>query len=725
MPRLALVVATCMLVLGSLALPLGLQFYLAGEADQTAKARERSVVQNGLDARLVEIARQAVPQVVWDDAVANLDVDFNATWADENIGQFLSDMANYQSAVVLDRDGRVLYAMRDGETASSDQVADFVSAAAPLVAAVRRDEARRNLPEAIARGETLSQPILHTSTARIGDQAYMISAALVQPDFGAAMPRTERSAVVVSTKALDASFMASVQERFMLENLHLHMGVMPADPKIAQATVTDPHGQVVATLEWTPPTPGSNLLRHGMPLTLLALMVLGSLAAMLYLRTRAASERLIASEQRASHMARHDALTGLPNRLMLQDRLSMATELVRRTGEGFAIHCIDLDRFKEVNDTYGHAVGDELVRVVGTKLAGMCRKTDTVARLGGDEFAIVQTGATPASAMAFAERLNAILATPIDLEAARLHIGASIGVTLVQDGNTMPDEAMRQADLALYRAKDAGRNQFAFFEEDMDLSLRNRRALQEDLRAAIENGELTLAYQPQVNAKGTVVGVEGLLRWAHPTRGQVSPGTFVPLAEECGLISDLGRFALRQAIVDSARWPDLKIAINVSSIQLRQKNFAKDAAMLLEEGGVSAERFELEITEGLLLGDDIQTHETLAALRAMGFSIALDDFGTGYSSLSYLQRYPIDKIKIDRSFVANLGADAEAEAVVAAIVRLARALGLSVIAEGVETEMQRESLMATGCRDMQGFLFGRAVPPEKIRDGDSSIPRAA
>jgi diguanylate cyclase (GGDEF)-like protein len=427
-----------------------------------------------------------------------------------------------------------------------------------------------------------------------------------------------------------------------------------------------------------------------------------------------AQTAIAASEARVRHLAYHDTLTGLANRALLGERLAHALEVARRNGGMFAVHCIDLDQFKAVNDTFGHQAGDELIRVAADKLSTLCRKADTISRLGGDEFAIVQLNATPASASALADRLVKAMAEPIDLAIGQVHVGCSVGVTMIEDPSIDPLEALRQADLALYRAKGNGRGQYAFFEQEMDAAVRTRRALQADLRAALASGGIELAYQPQVNGEGAIVAVEALARWRHPELGMVAPSLFVPIAEECGLIVDFGFYTLKRAFEDSARWPQIKIAVNVSAHQLRMKDFVSRVVLLLQETGVDARRFELEITEGVLLGDDPTTHDTLKRLRELGFSMALDDFGTGYSSLSYLRRYPIDKIKIDRSFITNLGVDAEAEAVIFAIVNLAHSLNLNVVAEGVENQDQCTALRSAGCKSVQGYLFGKPMPATKI-----------
>jgi diguanylate cyclase (GGDEF)-like protein len=417
------------------------------------------------------------------------------------------------------------------------------------------------------------------------------------------------------------------------------------------------------------------------------------------------AQSLIASEAKATHLALHDFLTGLANRRLFADRLAQALEQARRAKHLAAVICLDLDRFKEVNDTFGHHVGDELVQLVALRLQELCRASDTLARLGGDEFAILIPDGAPSGALALCDRITATFMAPMRLSVGPIHVKCSMGISLAQGGGVSADELMRQADLALYRAKDLGGNRHCFFEQEMDAALRRRRALEEDLRQALADGALELFYQPQVDGAGRMTGVEALVRWTHPARGAVSPTVFVPIAEECGLIGELGRFTLRQAFSDSARWPHLTVAVNVSARQLTLPRFLDDIAALVAEERASPGQLELELSERLLLDDDEHTHAVLRQLKAMGFSLALDDFGAGVSSLSCLRHYPIDKIKLGRSFIANLGIDPEAPAVVGAIVTLARALGLRVIAEGVETAAQRDLLIQVGCLEAQGHLF--------------------
>ncbi len=421
-------------------------------------------------------------------------------------------------------------------------------------------------------------------------------------------------------------------------------------------------------------------------------------------------------QARLAHMAHHDALTGLPNRVLFREHLHRALARARRSN-GPAVLCLDLDRFKAVNDTLGHPVGDTLLRAVADRLKSCLRETDLVARLGGDEFAIVQEDASqPMDATALARRLVEILAEPFEVEGHRIVIGASVGIALASDGLDGADTMLKSADLALYRAKSDGRGTWAFFETEMDTLMQARRLLEIDLRGALANNQLEVFYQPLVEAsQGAISGFEALLRWRHPERGMVSPADFIPLAEEIGLIGQIGAWVLHRACADVASWPgDLKVAVNLSPAQFRNSALAREVAQSLCDTGLDPKRLELEVTESLLLGNDASVLGVLHELRAIGVRIAMDDFGTGYSSLSYLRRFPFDKIKIDQSFVRELGEQKDSAAIVRAVVSLGRSLGMAVNAEGVETEGQFAALRAEGCGEVQGYLFSKPRPACEI-----------
>ncbi|MCJ2079026.1 EAL domain-containing protein [Methylobacterium sp. E-016] len=421
------------------------------------------------------------------------------------------------------------------------------------------------------------------------------------------------------------------------------------------------------------------------------------------------------TEERMRHMALHDALTGLPNRALLHDRLNQALGYAARNHAPFAVLACDLDRFKAVNDSFGHPAGDALLRVVAERMRAVVRSYDTVARLGGDEFAIVVPHlAEPCSANAIANRLIAAVSEPIDLDGHRVEIGVSIGFTVCIDGDVGSDELFKRADIALYEAKAAGRNTYREFCAEAGARIATHGQLGLDMRDAIRRGEFRLVYQPVVEAAtGAVVSFEALMRWRHPTRGEISPGVFIPVAEETGLIVPLGAWALQEACQEAMNWPaHVRVAVNVSAVQLRRDGLEEAVLTALAVSRLPSDRLKLEVTESVLMQDADTALACLHRLRDMGVRIALDDFGTGYSSLSYLRRFPFDKLKIDRAFIRDI-ADPDAAAIVRAVVGLGERLGMGIVAEGVETAEQLDLVRREGCHEVQGFLFSRPLPADE------------
>jgi diguanylate cyclase (GGDEF)-like protein len=421
-------------------------------------------------------------------------------------------------------------------------------------------------------------------------------------------------------------------------------------------------------------------------------------------------------DDRIAHMAHYDALTDLPNRTMFREQLDSALKSIAR-GEQLAVLYIDIDEFKSVNDSLGHPVGDELLKAVADRLRGCLRQTDFVARLAGDEFAIIQMAVKqPEDATDLVERIYAVIRKPYDCAGHLLTADASIGIALApQDGDDL-DQLLKNADLAMYAAKADGRRTSRFFEPGMDARVKALRALELDLRQAIADGGFELHYQPLVSlANNKVSGCEALLRWRHPARGLISPAEFIPVAEETGLINPLGEWVLTTACTEAASWPDhITIAVNVSPVQFRSEAFGLKVAAALVASGLPAHRLELEITEAVLIRDDETALAMLHQLRALGVRIALDDFGTGYSSLSYLQRFPFDKIKIDRCFIKDIAEPGGSACIVQAVVNIAAARHMTTTAEGVETQAQLDVLRTLGCNEMQGYLYSPAISAAEI-----------
>ncbi|MDT9598185.1 putative bifunctional diguanylate cyclase/phosphodiesterase [Sphingosinicella rhizophila] len=424
---------------------------------------------------------------------------------------------------------------------------------------------------------------------------------------------------------------------------------------------------------------------------------------------------LQAREAAAQHLALHDQLTGLANRTLLQDRLDQALGRYRRAGEKVALLMLDLDRFKQVNDTLGHHAGDLLVQQVGNRLLKLLRTTDTVARIGGDEFALIQTGPkNEAEVRAMCGRVIKALREPFLLNGREARIGVSIGAILAAETQTTAADLLRKADITMYRAKAAGRDCFRFFSDEMDAAVQRRDQIESRLRAALRAGsDLGLYFQPQITSTGHVSGFEGLLRWTDPVLGELTPTEVIPIAEECGLINVLGELVLKRACAVARQWPDLSVAVNLSPMQFRNSDLPARLRKIVETERVQCSQIELEITETLLVEHGDSCAEVIQALRSNGFRIALDDFGTGYSSLSYLRRFQVDKIKLDRSFIDTAHMD-ESVAIIRAAVGLGHAINLEVMAEGIANKEQEQVALEAGCDGLQGFLYAPALPHEAL-----------
>ena len=422
-------------------------------------------------------------------------------------------------------------------------------------------------------------------------------------------------------------------------------------------------------------------------------------------------------EAKAKYDALHDQLTGLPNRVLLQDRLEQALNSHRRSGEKMALLMLDLDRFKQVNDTLGHQAGDTLVRLVGKRLQALVRESDTVARIGGDEFAIVMTNIHGSGAVQrLCRRVVEAINEPFGIDNREARVGVSIGAILASQHAGDASDLLRKADMTMYRAKGNGKGNYSLYSEDLDAAVRRRDQIEIDLRTALETRTgLMVYYQPQIASDGRVSGFECLLRWTHPTLGQLTPGEVIPVAEECGLIDAIGEFVLREACKAARRWPNLSFAVNLSPRQFRVPKLPARLSSIAAQEGVRCGQIELEITENLLIESGDSGTSAIQELRRHGFRVALDDFGTGYSSLAYLRQFPVDKIKLDRSFIDTAHGD-DSIAIIRAAVQLGEAMNLEVVAEGVSEKEQEAVVLQAGCSGCQGFLYAPALPIADLDD---------
>jgi diguanylate cyclase (GGDEF)-like protein len=423
------------------------------------------------------------------------------------------------------------------------------------------------------------------------------------------------------------------------------------------------------------------------------------------------------AQDRIEHLARYDELTGLANRMQFVEHIQGVLAAVRTTGWHIALHMIDLDRFKTINDTLGHPIGDKLLKDVARRLSAIIGPGDMITRFGGDEFVVLQTAAAHRDeAGALAERLAKAIGDPFDIDGHRIDIGASIGITMAPDDGVDADELLKKADMALYAAKNDGGGDHRFFAADMESAAQERRALELDLRDALAGDQFELHFQPLVDLRsGFITGCEALLRWTHPKRGPVPPSVFIPVAEETGLIVPLGEWVLHRACAEAARWPKgIRVAVNLSPVQFRDRSLALQVVLALAKSDLPAGQLELELTERVLLDESDHTLATMEQLTNLGVSMSLDDFGTGYSSLNYLRKFPFHKIKIDQSFIRDLGNGRDARAIISTIVGLGTALDKTVVAEGIETKEQMQLIASLGCHEGQGWLFGRPMTGEAI-----------
>ncbi|MFI4961702.1 MAG: putative bifunctional diguanylate cyclase/phosphodiesterase, partial [Hyphomicrobiales bacterium] len=521
--------------------------------------------------------------------------------------------------------------------------------------------------------------------------------------------------IVASVKYIDDDMLREIGNQLQLPDLHAIGDVAPALDKEA-ATIADAKGRTIARFAWQPVRPSGQIAGYVLPFIALAIAGLAVLLGLMVRHMRRSERAIAAGETQLRHLALHDPVCGLPNRIYFGERLETVIDEVRHGGPSAAVFYIDLDHFKDVNDTLGHHIGDELILKVTQRLSRVMRGDDLVARLGGDEFAIITSCTSDSYTLqATAGRIIAAICAPYAIKGHNIIIGASIGIAVIDRRAGDAGDILRYADMALYRAKNEGRNRACIYDAAMDADLSQRKLLEGDLLEAINNEGLKAAYQPIVNASGeTMIAVEALARWTHPRAGIIPPADFIPVAEHSGLIIQLGEWMLRRACLDGRNWSGLTVAVNVSPLQFRRSDFVDVVKRILKETDFDANRLELELTESTLLGNLETAEQSMLRLKAIGVRFALDDFGTGYSSLLYLRRFPFDKLKIDSSFVRSIETAPDAAAIVHAIVSLGRGLGMKVTAEGVENAEQHLFLRAAGVHSMQGYRFGRPGPAANI-----------
>jgi diguanylate cyclase (GGDEF)-like protein len=683
----------------------------AQRADEVAVQHEKQLFSRALADYGDLVLREIKSVATAEQTIQNIRVKFDPAWAEQHVGLWLETYFGHDSVFIFDAGDRPIYTQLGPHATETT----WIERALPDLTSVLdymhgHDPALHGALRLAEPGVTEDSPHAQAAVIRniLGQPAVIAAVAVGLAD------RT--APIVMSVKFIDSDVLAGIASQLRLTHLRQFGSDEPLPAGDLSYDIDGPAGNLIARFAWTPKQPGAEIVSSVVPFIAVALAGFALLAAFVLRYMRRTAVAIAAGESRLRHLAMHDPLCGLPNRIFFGERLDAVIEEVRAGSSPAAVFYIDLDHFKDVNDTLGHPVGDELIRNVTLRLSHALRGDDLVARLGGDEFAVISSiGDDSAKMMAMAQRMIAAICAPYTINGQNIVIGASIGIAVIDNRSHGSADIMRYADMALYRAKNEGRNRACIYDAAMDADLSKRRLLEGDLREAIENDGLRVLYQPIVNTSGEkVIGVEALCRWTHATRGEIPPSEFIAAAEHSGLIIELGAWVMRRACLDGKAWPGLDVSVNVSPLQFRRTDFVETVERILAETGFDPSRLEIELTESVLLGNVDSAEAAMLRLKALGLRIALDDFGTGYSSLLYLRRFPFDKLKIDRSFVHSIEKAADAAAIVHAVVGLGRGLGMKVTAEGVETADQQLFLRAAGVHSMQGYRFGKATTVAEI-----------
>jgi len=695
---------------------LGFVFWSTASIDARALERQKTMVEHVLTAKRNQIRHDQESVSISDDALINAKLIVNPQWLHANLGKRMYDFFGHDRSAVLDANNTPLYMMIDGAAADPAAFAGVAAATMPLVEQLRARIAGGAL-KAYNNGTaevppSISEFVVVENTPAIVSVIPIVSESRNRRQVKGTEP------ILVGILLLDQAFTAQLREEYLFEEANFSL-LQSGLPGKATYPLLNSKGRIIGFFEWLRDRPGQTMLLHTAPALIVAFMIAGILVFLLLRQLWSSSKALETGRVRAEHQAAHDKLTGLPNRTSFDGQLADTLTQGHAAGAHITLLMLDLDRFKQVNDTLGHQAGDELICAVGARLRQVVGDDMLIARLGGDEFGILSVSRdVPLDAQGLSSRIIEAIGRPFELSHFSAFVGVSIGIVSTTGGTAEPRELIRKADIALYEAKASGRNRAAVYEERMNELLQLQHTIEAELRIALRRGDqLSVVFQPLVDQQSrTVIGAEALARWHHPKYGQISPARFIPVAESTGMIETLGEFVLQRACELGASAPGRTIAVNISPTQLRNPRFAAQVFNILHRTGMRPSDLELEITESILLDDEHISAQNLRTFRASGIHIALDDFGTGYSSLSYLKRYPVDRIKIDRSFVMQLADGHMSVSITRAIVQLAHAMDIEVTAEGVETEDQAIILAQMGCNTLQGFLFAPGVAPERIAE---------
>lgn len=730
--RLTAMIGGALLIFGALLLVI--VAYAGWSANRTAIVRERQLVENALDRSVSQVLDQQKAIAWWDDAVVHAQRrPVDTEWLETNVGIYFFETYGHDEVLIVDGRNRPVYANLGGELtnpiaayAARSDVLDQIVAEARGGAA----EGLRRRDQAFAESQGNYSALLAASFGRwaghimsVDGEPAVVAAISSVPNLYPELLEGEPH-LLLSIVRIDEGFMAQVGSSLLIDDLSISSEPSPSRQALSEAFVAD-DGAPVGYLTWTPRRPGQALLMFILPMVVLGVIGAGLLTWVMIRRLKRASSELANRERESRHQALHDALSGLPNRHHFVERLQQALDGViqSRNNHRVVVAYIDVDRFKDVNDTMGHAAGDALIMAVATRLQQQLGPNDFLARFGGDEFAVLRHSGSDDAEAELASRLRDAFEDAFDVYGQHVRMTATVGLAQAPDHGASPQELMRHADIALYQGKNQGRDRAMLFCAEMAAEVEQRREIELELHTAIDAGGLQLHYQPLISCStGQVVGLEALLRWRHPGKGDISPAVFVPIAEEAGLMPALGAFVLERAFEEAKRWPNLDLAINLSPVQFRHVDLVELLERLLAKHDVNPSRIVLEVTEGVLMESTDRNRHILETVRGLGFKVALDDFGTGFSSLRYLCDFRFDKIKIDRAFVTGIHERKRAMTIIQSVVTLGRGLGMDIVAEGVETEAEASVMRLVGVTELQGFFFSQATPADQV---DALIARMA
>lgn len=703
-------------ILTALAIALIAAAVYAGIAmNSAALGIESGIIEKEINRVVLKTLDEQKSVALWDEPlqrIANQDTD----WVDEEIGTYLSGTYGHDLVIILDGSGRIAY--EHGRNPGAGAVARALEAAGPLLAEIRGGPSRnwvkrdRNFLTQAASDSALAGAAKLRAGANVlelSGEAAVVSAMTFTPTHDLTL-LTKSPPIIVSVLRLTPERLTRIGDDVNVQSLHL----IPhgADQNDGLITLKADNGAAIGALAWTPQLPGKAFLTVLLPVLLL--VTLGGVLTGHYLIAKITllAGRLRLSAKEARRLAYEDQISGLPNRRAFHDSLVGRCNAPARP---FVVALVDIDRFKEVNDTYGHETGDRLIEAVSVRLREEFGDWGLVARLGGDEFAIMGLLNAQTEVGGVKRRLGKLFEAPFQLGPYRILSSASLGLCVVADRETRPGGVLRNADTALYEAKSRGRRQGVVYSAQMSNAARARRLIERDLQHAIDHGDLYLAYQPvESTSSQTIDEVEALIRWRHPQLGDLSPEAFVPIAEQSNLIVSLGQAVFRMALDQLDKWPQMHISVNLSPRELRSSEFLRFVRNECRDRGIAPNRVTFEVTEGVAIDDTGKANLILQSLRAIGFRVALDDFGTGYASLSFLRTFPLDRVKLDRSLLVGAGTDTAATAVFEGAVAIGRKLGLEVVAEGIESEEQLSLVRQAGCTHVQGFLLSSPLTPEEV-----------